>query len=150
MLTPYLALKVIHVLAAIVAVGGNVTYAFWLRRAGHDRERLLWTIEGVRRFDRAIANPTYVVLLISGVLMVLNGGWRFEQLWIGLSLGLYVFVALLGIFIYAPVVRRQLAEADRDPGSVAYATAERRSTFLGVVTTSIVFVIVILMVTKPG
>ena len=29
-----LVLKVIHVIAAIVAVGANVTYAFWLRRAG--------------------------------------------------------------------------------------------------------------------
>jgi uncharacterized membrane protein len=149
MLTLYLALKVIHVLAAIVAVGGNLTYAFWLRRAGHDRDRLIWTIEGVRRFDRAIANPTYVVLLISGVLMVLNGSWRFDQLWIALALVLYVFVALLGILVYAPVVRRQLAEAERDHRSAVYATFERRSTFLGVVTTSIVIVIVILMVTKP-
>lgn len=149
MLTLYLALKVIHVLAAIVAVGGNLTYAFWLRRAGRDRDRLIWTIEGIRRFDRAIANPTYIVLLVSGVLMVLNGAWRFDQLWIALALVLYVFVALLGILVYAPVVRRQLAEAERDHRSAAYATMERRSTLLGVVTTSIVIVIVILMVTKP-
>ena len=77
-MTPYLLLKIIHVMAAIVAVGGNLTYAFWLRRAGRDPDRLVWTMEGIRRFDRAIANPSYIVLLVSGILMVTTGQWRFE------------------------------------------------------------------------
>ena len=34
----FIALKVIHVLSAITAVGANVTYAFWLRRGGTDRD----------------------------------------------------------------------------------------------------------------
>jgi len=80
----YLALMVVHILAAIVAVGGNVT------------------------------------------------------------------VALLGIFVYAPAVRRQIAEAERDPTSPAYAGAAARSNLLGVIVTGVVIVIVVLMVTKPG
>lgn len=147
-MTPYLLLKVIHVMAAIVAVGGNLTYAFWLRRAGRDPDRLVWTMEGIRRFDRAIANPSYIVLLVSGILMVTTGQWRFEQLWLSASLGLYALVALLGILLFAPAIRRQIAEA-HDPTSDAYVLAARRSGFLGVVTTAIVVVIVVLMVTKP-
>ena len=149
-MTPYLALKVIHVLAAIVAVGGNLTYAFWLRRAGRDSDRLVWTMEGIRRFDRVIANPSYVVLLVSGILMVVTGGWQFERLWLSAALGLYVFVALLGILVFAPAIRRQIAEARRDPTSPAYDLAARRSGALGLVTTTIVVLIVILMVLKPG
>jgi uncharacterized membrane protein len=38
-MTPFLLLKVVHILAAIVALGANVTYAFWLRQAGRDPER---------------------------------------------------------------------------------------------------------------
>jgi len=147
---PFLLLKVIHVLAAIVAVGANVTYAFWLRRAGRDRERLVWTLDGVRRLDRAIANPAYILLLITGVLMVLTGAYSFEQRWIALSIGLYAITAVIGITVYGPALRRQIAEAERDPTSEAYARAERRSTLLGIVTTAIVGLIVVLMVTKPA
>ncbi len=147
---PFLLLKVVHVLAAIVAVGSNLTYAFWLRRAGRDRERLVWTLGGVRRLDRLVANPAYVVLLVSGILMVLTGAYSFEQRWIAASLVIFVFVAIVGIAVYAPAIRRQIAEAERDPTSEAYVAAERRSTLLGIVTTAAVLLIVVLMVTKPS
>jgi uncharacterized membrane protein len=142
-------LKIVHILAAIVALGANVTYAFWLRQAGRDRNRLLFAIEGVRRLDTRLANPAYIVLLVTGILMVVTGAFSFSQGWISAALGLYVVTAVLGIFVYAPALRRQLAEADRDPSSAAYESAAARSTALGIVTTAIVVVIVILMVAKP-
>lgn len=148
-MTLFLLLKVVHVLAAIVAVGANVTYAFWLSRAGRDRERLIWSIEGVRRLDRKVANPGYIVLLITGIAMVLTGGYRFTQGWIATAIALYILTATLGIAAFAPAIRRQLAEAEADPGSEAYAAAARRVTLLGGLTTAIVGAIVFLMVTKP-
>lgn len=145
----YLLLKTVHVLAAIVALGANVTYGVWLARAGRDRQRLLYAIDGVRTLDRFLANPGYIVLLVTGVLMVLVGAWSFETGWIAVSIGLYVATAILGITLYAPTIRRQLAEAERDPTSPAYEAVARRSNLLGVVTTAIVGLIVVLMVTKP-
>ncbi|HWP62239.1 MAG TPA: DUF2269 family protein [Candidatus Binatia bacterium] len=144
-----LILKLVHVLSAIVAVGANVTYAFWLRLAGHDRERLLFAIEGIRWIDRRVANPAYGVLLASGVLMVLAGAYSFETGWIAASLALFVLVAVAGIALFAPAIRRQLAEAERDPTSPAYAAAAARTMRLGLATTAAVLVIVVLMVTKP-
>lgn len=145
----FLVLKTIHLLAVISAVGANVTYAFWLRQAGRDRDRLVYTIAGIRRLDRTIANPSYIVVLVTGLGMVWSGGYSFETGWIAVSIGLYVAVALLGILAFAPAIRRQLAEAERDPSSTAYAAAARRSMALGLLTTGVVLVIVILMVTKP-
>jgi uncharacterized membrane protein len=147
--SPFLLVKVVHVLAAIVAVGANVTYAFWLHRAERDRERLIWSIEGVRRLDRKFANPGYIVVLISGIAMVLTGGYRFDQGWIATAIVLYVLTAILGIGAFAPAIRRQLAEAETDPASEAYAAAARRVNLLGRLTTAIVALIVFLMVTKP-
>jgi uncharacterized membrane protein len=148
-MSAFLVLKVIHVVSAIVAVGANLTYAFWLRRAGLDRERLTWTIDSIRRLDRRIANPGYVLLLITGVLMVLSGAYSFEARWLQLAIVLYVAVALLGILAFAPAVRRQAGEAARDPTSPAYAAAARRSNLLGLLTTGVAVVIVVLMVAKP-
>ena len=145
-----LLLKVVHVLAAIVAVGANLTYAFWLQRAGtDDRERLVWTIGSIRRLDNLIATPAYVVVLLTGLGMVISGAFSFSTGWIQVAIGLYVLVVILSIALYAPALRRQLTEAEANPSSAAYRAAASRSNLLGILVTLIVLVIVVLMVTKP-
>ena len=46
-------------------------------------------------------------------------------------------------------LKRQIAEAEADATSAAYAEAARRSNTYGIITTATVLVIVVLMVTKP-
>lgn len=144
-----LILLLIHVLAAIVAVGANLTYAIWFRAAGTDQDRLVFVIRTVKVIDSRVANPAYVVLLITGVLMVLSGAYSFTTGWILAAIGLYVATAVIGIAAFAPAIRRQLAEAERDVTSPAYQAAARRSTTLGLITTVLALLIVVLMVTKP-
>ena len=149
---PFLALKLVHVVAAIVAVGANVSYAVWLSSAGRDRERLVFAIEGIRRLDRRLANPGYVVLLVTGIGMVATGAYRFGapgMHWLDLAVTLYALTAVLGIAVFAPAIRHQLAEARRDPATPAYEAAARRTWRLTIVTTCVVLAIVGLMVTKP-
>jgi uncharacterized membrane protein len=148
-MTLILLLKVVHVLAAIVAVGSNVTYAFWLRRAGLDQARLIDTIEGIRQLDSRIANPAYVVVLLSGLGMVALGAFSFTTGWILAAIVLYVALVVVGIAFFAPAIRRQLEEAQRDPSTPAYAAAAARSNLFGIGTLLVVLVIVFLMVTKP-
>lgn len=149
-MTIALVLKVIHVIAAITAVGANLTYAFWLRRAGtDDRERLVFTIESIRRLDNMIATPAYVVVLLTGLGMVFSGVFSFGDLWLQVALVLYVLVVLIGIFLYSPTIKRQVAEAEKDPKSDAYRAVASRSNLLGLAVVAIVLVIVFLMVAKP-
>jgi uncharacterized membrane protein len=147
--TLILLLKVVHILAAIVAVGSNVTYAFWLRRAGLDRARLVDTIEGIRQLDSRIANPAYVLVLLSGLGMVALGAFSFTTGWILVAIALYVALVVIGIAFFAPAIRRQLEEAQRDPTTPAYAATAARSDLFGIGTLVVVIVIVFLMVTKP-
>ncbi|MGH2468031.1 MAG: DUF2269 family protein, partial [Candidatus Limnocylindrales bacterium] len=84
-----LLLKLIHVFSAIVAVGANVTYAFWMRLAGRDRDRLTFTIRSIHWIDMRLANPAYGVLLITGGLMVVGGLYSFQTGWIAASIVLY-------------------------------------------------------------
>jgi uncharacterized membrane protein len=144
-----LLLKVVHILAAIVAVGSNVTYAFWLRRAGLDKDRLVDTIEGIRTLDNRIANPAYVLVLLSGLGMVALGAFSFTTGWIVAAIVLYVALVIVGIAFFSPSIKRQLEEAQRDPTSPAYAAAAARSNLFGIGTLVVVVVIVFLMVTKP-
>ena len=146
----YSALKLIHIFAAIVAVGANVTYAFWMALAGQDRAKLLFAMSGIRRLDSRIANPAYIALAATGVPLVIVGHLSFLTPWIWISIVLYLAVAFIGITLYAPAIRAQVREAEEDPSSDNYAAAARRSNALGIVTLVVVSVIVGLMVLKPG
>jgi uncharacterized membrane protein len=141
--------KVVHVLAVIVALGANLTYAFWLGRAGRDSERLVFVIESIRRLDRRVANPAYIVAALAGLAIVATGPYRLDEPWIVSAILLYVLVAVLGITLYGPAVRAQLALARTDPSARAYRQAARHSQLLGLLVTGIVLVIVALMILKP-
>jgi uncharacterized membrane protein len=142
-------LLVVHILAAITALGANLTYAVWFRAAGTDQARLIFAIQTVRLLESRFANPAYIVVLLTGIGMVLTGAFSFTTGWILAAIGLYVAVAVIGITVFAPAMRRQLAEAERDPASDAYRRAAGRTTALGLLTIALVVVIVVLMVTKP-
>ena len=146
----YSALKLIHIFAAIVAVGANVTYAFWMALAGQDRAKLLFAMSGIRRLDSRVANPSYIALAATGVPLVIVGPWSFLTPWIWISTVLYLATAFIGFTLYAPAIRVQIREAEEDPTSSNYAAAARRSNALGLVTLVVVSVIVGLMVLKPG
>jgi uncharacterized membrane protein len=144
----FLLLKFIHIASAIVAVGSNLTYAYWLRRAGDDSGRLIETLDSIRVLDNRIANPAYIVLLLTGLGMALNVNLPLTTFWIAAALVLYVSVAVIGIAVFSPTLRRQRAEAV-DPSSEAYRRVAARGNALGVLVISIVAVIVGLMVFKP-
>jgi uncharacterized membrane protein len=147
---PWQALRLVHILAVIVALGTNLTYLFWMRRVEVPDGHLVFVIESIRRLDRRVANPAYIVAALAGAGVVVTGPYGFEAPWILASIGLYTLVAVLGITLYAPAMRAQLDLARRAPESRAYAVAAGRSRRLFFVVLAIVLVIVWLMVTKPS
>lgn len=147
---PWQILKLVHILSVIVALGANLTYAYWLARAGRDRDRLVFVIESIGRLDRRVANPAYIVAFLAGAGIVLTGPFSFQTPWVSAAIVLYMLVALLGITVYAPTVRGQLALARADPTSSEYGAAARRSRLIGLGVTGLVLVIVALMVLKPA
>lgn len=146
----WIALKYLHILSVVVALGANLTYQFWMRRADESPEQLVFVIESVRRLDRSVANPAYIGAALFGIAIVLTGPYGFETPWIVAAIVLYVLVAIVGIAVYAPAMRTQLDLAKRAPQSAAYAAAARRSRRLFFVPLALVLVIVWLMVTKPA
>ena len=100
-------------------------------------------------FDRRIANPAYVVVLLSGIALVATGAYRFEQGWISVAIALYLLVAAFGIVVFRPAARLQRTEAAADPTSTAYARIAGRTWWYSWLTIAVVAIIVGLMVTKP-
>ena len=96
-LYPYV--KTLHILFAIIAVGFNASYAVWLVRGQRDPAHLAFAVKGVKFMDDYIANPCYLLLLLSGLAMAFVAGhWGFQR-WIVAALILWVI--LMGLIRWA-------------------------------------------------
>ena len=147
----YLILKWLHILLAIAAIGTNLTYSVWLIRASKKPEVLPFTLRGVKILDDWIANPSYALLLVTGMGLVLIGAWPLTTTWILVSLVLYVLAVVLGLLGYTPTLRQQIRLVDSgEYGSSEYRALDRRGRILGIVLAVLVVAIVFLMVVKPG
>ena len=146
----YTLLKFLHVLAAVVAVGTNVTYGIWIATGSRDPKVLPFALRGVKLIDDRMSNPAYGLLLVTGILMVIVGGLPLSTSWLVAALVLYVAVVLLGLLGYTPTLRKQIRLLESEgAGSAAYKSAARRGMVIGPVLGVIVLAIIFLMVFKP-
>lgn len=147
----YLLLKWLHVLAAIVAVGANITYGVWLALASRQPDALPFTLRGIKLIDDRLANPAYGLLLVTGLVMVFTGRLPLTTPWLLAALVLYGLVALIGLFGFTPALSRQIrlldSEGVQSPG---YRAAARRAITMGGILAVLVIVIIYLMVMKPA
>src|SRR5206468_3035121 len=147
----YLIIKWLHILLAITSVGANITYGVWLARAAKQSEHLPFTLRGVQILDDRIANPCYLLLLVTGVAMAFIQPWPLTTPWLLVSLILFVINLLLGFLVYTPTLRRQIRLAESEgPQSTEYEDAARRGMVLGMILSVFTLIILFMMVVKPG
>jgi uncharacterized membrane protein len=143
-------LKLIHVLAAIVWVGGNVLTVIHGARAGASSD----PADRIRFAKDALVSgrvfaASGILTLIAGVWMVLREEfWGFDQAWISIGFIGILLGAILGPAFYAPQAKALIAESEAgDPA------AEARGRRIGQVSTLEVLVLLVVvwaMVFKPG
>jgi uncharacterized membrane protein len=104
----------------------------------------------IRVLDDRVANPAYILLLVTGLGMVWVGGIPITTFWIALALALYAVLVVLGLGVFSPALRRQIAVVDAGTtDTTAYEQAARRTTLSGALLVVVALIIVFLMVTKP-
>jgi uncharacterized membrane protein len=147
----YLLLKYIHIFAAIVAVGSNITYGIWNVRSAADPAHLGFALKGIKFIDDRVANPAYGVLFITGLVMVFVGHWSITSLWIIAAVVLFIAVALIAFRIYTPLLRNQIKLVDAGAtGSPEYERLDRRGRMIGPILGILVALILAMMVFKPS
>lgn len=147
----YATLKYLHILLAIVAVGFNIAYGLIIGRAKKTgTAELTFALRTVKVMDDYVANPCYILLLVTGVGMVHVAGYPWKLLWIHMSMALLVVLAGLGFGLYTPTLRKQIAALERGgPKDPEFVKLGKRGAMLGGIMGIIVFVIIGLMVYKP-
>jgi uncharacterized membrane protein len=147
---PYVLIKFVHVLLAIIAVGFNASYGVWLARAARDREHLGHVLRGIKILDDRFANPGYGLLLVTGLAMVFVGGIPITTFWIAAALVLWILTVVLGLWVYRPLLRRQITALESSgAGSVEYEAVARPAQVLGLALMVPIVMIVFFMVVKP-
>jgi len=102
-----------HILFAAVAVGASVAYTTWIAFAERHPEHLAFTIRAVRRSDRVLAIPAYVLTFVTGAWLVDVVGVRFDAHWLVVSVALYIAILVVGFVAFGPVVRREIEVLER-------------------------------------
>ncbi len=146
----YTSLKFLHIFLAIVAVGFNASYGIWIARAASQPEHLGHVLRGIKILDDRFANPAYGLLLVTGISMVLVGPWSFTTFWIAAALVLWIITLILGVALYSPTLRNQIAVLETaGPNSPEFQSLSSRARVLGIVLIIPVILILFLMVFKP-
>ena len=149
----YEFLLTIHVLAAVIWVGGGTAMHILGRRVlkrGNPKEIYEFSAE-VNTVAMRLYAPTSLILLIAGIFLVNEAGYEFSQLWITLAFIGWAFSFLVGIGYYGPQDKKLQAlvkdKGENDPG---VAQNVRQALMVNQVELLILFLVVVDMTTKPG
>ncbi len=150
----FLFLKWIHILSAVVMLGTGLGSAFYLYRANRegDLHAIRFVLKNVILADWLFTVPPIALLPVTGVWMMRINGATFSDLWIWLSLVLFVIAGLC--WVPAAVLQYKMkALSDHAPDKerlpVSYWHYERLWLVLGVSAFPAVLVIFSLMIFKP-
>ena len=146
------AIKYIHILLAITALGANITYGAWMMRAKQQPEHMGFTLRGVKFIDDFIANPCYVFLPLTGITLMWRQGYTFSNAhWAGAALILWVLLSMVAIGVYSPTLRGQIRVLESEGvDSLMFKRMETRARIVGPLLGVIALAIVYLMVAKPS
>lgn len=148
----YEILLFLHVATAIVWLGGAMVIQFFAFRAerASDPLEMKRVASDAEWLAMRLFVPASLAVLVFGILLVLDGPWSFDQLWIVLGLLGYAFSFFLGILFLSPETGRiaRLIEAhgpahDSVTGRIARITAVSRFEL------AILFAVVLDMTLKP-
>ncbi len=149
----YDLLLTIHVLAAVIWVGGGFAMHILGRRTlkrGNPQEIFEFSNE-INTVALRLYAPTSLILLVAGILLVNEAGYEFSQLWITLAFIGWAFSFIVGVGYYGPQDKKLQALVAADgPASSGIVANVRQALFVNQIEQLILFLIVIDMTIKPG
>ena len=152
MLTLYTALKSLHVIAAIVWVGGGIASTVLMTRLRAARDPVV-AIRMAANFEflgTRVFTPASILLILTGFAMIAEGSLEFE-LWIILGLIAWLASAVNGGAFLGPQSQKLAAmQADAAPDAQAVDAGLKRLMTFAMVDAAILLLVVVDMVVKPG
>jgi uncharacterized membrane protein len=151
-MTWYEFLLFVHISASVVWIGAGFLLMVLAIRA--DRTGDEATLERILDDNAWLAThlfiPASLVVVSAGVLLVIDGPWEFDQLWLVLGLVGYLSTFLTGVAVLKPRGDRIAETIARDGGMTPVALAEtRRLLALARIDYVTLFLVIAVMAIKP-
>ena len=152
-MTWYELLLFLHIVAAIIWLGSGLFIQILATRAERagDTEGLRRVANDSASLSETLFIPASLATLILGVLLVIEGPWGFDMLWIVIGLAGYLATFLTGVLVMKPGSEKLAAIFERDGGVMSHeAEIEiRRLLTKGRLDTVVLYLVVAVMALKP-
>ena len=153
--TVYNWLKLVHVLAAVIWVGGDVMILIMsvkvLKEADPDREAAF--VHDIGLIGKRIIGPISGLLIIFALALVIYAPqWNFTDLWIELAIAGYIATFITGVFVLGPSAEKidRLIASGKAPDEPEVQSLIRRTLRTGRIDVVVLLLVVCDMVLKPG
>jgi uncharacterized membrane protein len=152
MVTTYTVLLSIHILAAVIWVGGAFLTQIYAIRANMaaDPPYMVRFLHETEFIGTRLFLPSSLILVATGFGLIADGDWDFD-LWIILALAAWIASVITGAGFLGPESGRIGAIVEREgPSSPAALARIKRIFLVSRIELTILLLIVIDMVIKPG
>ena len=148
----YSLFKAIHVLLAVIWVGGGVSIMINGIRASTSKDPLsVVTVARQAAFlGEKVFAPAGLVVFLTGIAMLINTNWGWGHFWVIVALLGYITTFAVGIGVLSPLAKK-IAESAEENGPEHPTTLAliERILLIGRFDVAVLLVVVLDMVTKP-
>ena len=145
----------LHILGAIAAFGFGFYAPVFGMASAREPQHGNWYMRASKRVSNAVIVPVAISMAVTGTLLVVETGGmrRFEELWLAVSLVLYVIALLIVFLRQRPALNTVIALTEQPPGPegppAELTENVRKLQLYGVSLLVLTIAIVALMVWKP-
>ena len=142
----------LHLSAVIVWIGGATVaqiFGVLAQRSGDPAQSAAFG-QSMGFIGPKIFAPASILVLISGVLLTEDGNWEWSETFVWLGIVLWAAVSFVAFAYLTRAMSRVGARLAAEGPSPELGAEVRRLVLLGRVLTLVLFVIVLVMVVKPG
>jgi uncharacterized membrane protein len=148
----YSAFKTVHVIAAVVWIGGGalLTILGLLAERKDDPVELATVARQAATVGEKLFAPAGLVVVAMGIAMMVNTNWGWGRFWVIAGLVGYAITFILGIGVLAPLAKKVAALLDETGANDPETTAQiKKILLIARVDVALLLLVVVDMVTKP-
>jgi len=148
----YALFKAVHVLFAVIWVGGGTTMMVLGIRAqrANDTKNVVTIAQQAAFMGEKVFAPAGLVTFLMGIAMMLNTSWGWGHFWIVAGLVGYAATFLVGVGVMSPLAKRIARSAEENgPEHPETMALIERILLVGRFDLAVLMLVVLDMVTKP-
>ncbi len=148
----YSLFKAVHVLFAVIWVGGGVSLMIHAIRAqtAHDPEGIVTVAKQAAFMGEKVFAPVGLVTFLMGIAMMINTSWGWGHFWIIAGLIGYASTFIVGIALLSPLAKKVDESAEKNGATHPETLALiERVMLIARFDVAVLMIVIVDMVTKP-